>query len=179
MIMKFPLKHTHMNRILITLIFTFFLSNIYSQDIYSKLPGTKSNCPTIIIEKDIIANGNAIGAKKELITELNVLKDKPNRKEHKFFNLTENGIIFVTLNKKTAFKTQSELNDFFEIDKNNGVYVNGYLIENSDYKIATESIIEIELIEPDSENKLKSKAINVWTLTEKERIDGCQRQNVN
>lgn len=169
-----------MNRILITLIFTFFLSNIYSQNSYSKLPGTnKSNCPTIIIEKDIIANGNAIGAKKELITELNILKDKPNRKEHKFFNLTENGIIFVTLNKKTVFKTQSELNDFFGIDKNNRVYVNGYLIENSDYKIATESIIEIELIDPDSENKLESKGINVWTLTEKERIDGCQRQSVN
>lgn len=168
-----------MNRILITLIFTFFLSNIYSQDSYSKLPGTKNNCPTIIIEKDIIANGNVIEIKKELITELNVLKDKPNRKEHKFFNLTENGIIFVTLNKKTAFKTQSELNNFFGIDKNNGVYVNGYQIENSDYKIATESIIEIELIEPDSENKLKNKAINVWTLTKKERIDGCQRQNVN
>ncbi|MEO8238393.1 MAG: hypothetical protein ABI576_09810 [Flavobacterium sp.] len=168
-----------MNRILITLIFTLFLSNIYSQDSYSKLPGTKSNCPTIIIEKDIIANGNAIEIKKELITELSVLKDKPNRKAHKFFNLTENGIVFVTLNKKTAFKTQSELNDFFGIDKNNGVYVNGCLIENSDYKIATESIIEIELIDPDSENKLASKAINVWTLTEKERINGCQKQNVN
>lgn len=168
-----------MKRILITIIFTFFLSNSYSQDSYSKLPGTKSNCPTIIIEKDIIANGNIIETKKELITELNVLKDKPNRKKHKFFNLTENGIVFVTLNKKTAFKTQSELNDFFGIDKNNGVYVNGYLIEHFDYKIATESIIEIELIEPDSENKLANKAINVWTLTEKERIDGCQRQNVN
>jgi len=173
------LKKGHMNRILITLIFTFVLSNIYSQDSYSKLPGTKSNCPTIIIGKDIIANGNTIGIKKELITELNVLKDKPNRKEHKFFNLTENGIIFVTLNKKIAFKTQSELNDFFGIDKNNRVYVNGYLIENSDYKIATESIIEIELIEPNSENKLENKVINVWTLTEKERIDGCQRQSVN
>ena len=168
-----------MKRILITIIFTFFLSNSYSQDSYLKLPGIKSNCPTIIIEKDIIANGNVIETKKELITELNVLKDKPSRKEHKFFNLTENGIVFVTLNKKTAFKTQSELNDFFGIDKNNGVYVNGYLIEHSDYKIATESIFEIELIDPDSENKLANKVINVWTLTEKERIDGCQKQNVN
>lgn len=40
-------------------------------------------------------------------------------------------------------------------------------------------IIEIELIAPDSENKLGNKVINVWTLTEKERIDGCQRHNVN
>ena len=168
-----------MNRIFITLIFTFFFSNIYSQDTYVKLPFTKSNCPTFIIEKDIIANQSAIGTTKELIAEISVMKDKVNRKDHKFFNLTENGIIFVRLKKETAFKTQSELNDFFGITKNNAVYVNGYLIENSEYKIATECIVEIELVEPDSENKLESKVINVWTLTKKERTIGCEKQNVN
>ncbi|WP_308993951.1 hypothetical protein QLS71_013905 [Mariniflexile litorale] len=168
-----------MNRIIFTLIFTFFFSNIYSQDIYVKLPKTENNCPTIIIEEYIIANKSAIGTTKELIDEIRVLKDQPNRKEHKFFNLTENGIIFVSLKKKTAFKTQSELNEFFGIEKNNGIYVNGYLIESSDYKIATECIMEIELVEPDSENKLEHKAINVWTLTKENRINGCERQNVN
>ncbi|MCR1026118.1 hypothetical protein NQT66_14950 [Cellulophaga baltica] len=144
-----------------------------------KLPFTKNNCPTILIENNIIANESAIGTKKELILEMSVLKDKPNRKKHKFYNLTENGIVFVSLNKKTAFKTQSELNDFFGIEKNNSVYVNGYLIENSDYKIATECIVGIELVEPDSENKLENKAINVWTLTKEERTNGCKKQNVN
>ena len=168
-----------MNRIIFTLIFTFFFTNIYSQDTYVKLPTTNNNCPTIIIEKDIIGNESAIGTTKELITELSVLKDKPNRKEHKFFNLTENGIIFVSLKKETTFKTQSELNEFFGIEKNNGIYVNGYLIENSDYKIATECIMEIELVEPDTENKLENKAINVWTLTKEKRINDCVRQNVD
>ncbi|MFH4966067.1 hypothetical protein V8G69_13780 [Gaetbulibacter sp. M235] len=168
-----------MNRIIFTIIFTFFFTNIYSQDTYVKLPFTKSNCPTIIIENDIIANENTIGATKELIAEISVLKDKPNRKEHKFFNLTENGIIFVSLKKETAFKTQSELNEFFGIENNNEIYVNGYLIENSDFKIATESIIEIELVEPNSKNKLENKVINVWTLTKEKRINGCERQNVN
>jgi len=168
-----------MNRIILIIIFTLFFTNIYSQDTYVKLPFTKSNCPTFIIDKDIIANESAIGTTKELITEISVLKDKPNRKEHKFFNLTDNGIIFVSLKKETAFKTQSELNEFFGIEKNNGIYVNGYLIEKSDYKIATECIIEIELVEPDTENKLENKAINVWTLTKEKRINGCVRQNVN
>lgn len=172
-------NETHMNRIFITLIFTFFFSNIYSQDSYVKLPFSKSNCPTIIIEKDIIANENCIGTKKELITGMSVLIEKPNRKEHKFFNLTKNGIVFISLNKKTAFKTQTELNEFFGINKNNGVYVNGFLIESSDYKIATESIVEIELVEPDSENKLQSKVINIWTLTKEERTNGCKKQNMN
>ncbi len=168
-----------MNRIITTIIFAFIFSNIYSQDSYIKLPKTESNCPTFIIEKDIIANESIIGTTKELIAQVSVLKDKPNRKEHKFFNLTENGIIFVSLKKETAFKTQSELNEFFGIKKNNGVYVNGYLLENSDYKIATECIMEIEIVEPDSENKLERKVINVWTLTKEQRINGCERQNVN
>jgi hypothetical protein len=144
-----------------------------------KLPTVKNNCPTIIIEKDIIGNDSAIGTTKELIDKISVIKGKANRNEHKFFNLTENGIIFVSLKKETAFRTQSELNDFFGIGKNNEVYVNGYLIENSDYKIATECIMEIELVEPDSENKLKSKVINVWTLTKEQRTNGCEWQNAN
>ncbi|WP_055437703.1 hypothetical protein [Lacinutrix algicola] len=168
-----------MKRIIFILIFTFCFTNIYSQDTYVKLPTVKNNCPTIIIEKDIIGNESAIGTTKELIDEISVIKGKPNRKEHKFFNLSENGIIFVSLKKETAFKTQSELNEFFGIEKNNGVYVNGYLIENSDYKIATECIMEIELVEPESENKLKSKAINVWTLTKEQRTNGCEWQNAN
>ncbi|WP_108805590.1 hypothetical protein [Aquimarina sp. Aq107] len=168
-----------MHRILITFIFTFFFANIYSQESYEKLPFTKTNCPTIIIEKDIIANESAIETKKELILEMSILKDKPNRKKHKFYNLTENGIVFVSLKTKIAFKTQAELNNFFEIEENNRIYINGYLIENSDYKIATESIIEIELVIPNSENKLDSKTINVWTLAKKERTNGCVKQNVN
>lgn len=168
-----------MKRIITTIIFTFFFSNIYSQGSYVKLPKIESNCPTFIIEKDIIANESVIETSKELIAEISVLKDKPNRKEHKFFNLTANGIIFVNLKKETTFKTQSELNEFFGIEKNNEVYINGYLIENSDYKIATEYITEIELVEPDSDNKLERKAINVWTLTKEQRIKGCERQNVN
>ncbi|MDN3666985.1 hypothetical protein ACFFU1_07900 [Algibacter miyuki] len=173
------INQTHLNKILFALIFTFFFSNTYSQEGYIKLPFTKGNCPTIIIEKNIIANESVTETKKEWISEISVVKDKVNRKDHKFFNLTENGIIFVRLNKKVAFKTQNELNAFFGIKENNSVYVNGYLIEHPDYKIATESIMEIELIEPDSDNKLKSKAINVWTLTKQERINGCHKQNVN
>ena len=168
-----------MKGMIFTLISIFCFTNIYSQDTYVKLPITKNNCPAIIVDKDIIANESAIGTTKELIAEISVLKHKPNRKEHKFYNLSENGIIFVSLKKEIAFRTQSELNEFFGIEKDNGVYVNGYLIENSDYKIATECIMEIELVEPDSENKLKSKAINVWTLTKEQKTNGCEWQNAN
>jgi hypothetical protein len=39
--------------------------------------------------------------------------------------------------------------------------------------------MEIELVEPDSENKLKNKAINVWTLTKEQRTNGCEWQKAN
>lgn len=45
-----------MKRIIASLIFSFFLLNIYAQDSYVKLPVSGSNCPTVIIEKYIIAN---------------------------------------------------------------------------------------------------------------------------
>ena len=158
-----------MKKSLIILLFTFFISNIYSQESYKTLPFAKNNYPIIIIEKDIIANEAFIEANKKTIIEMSVLKDKPNRKEHKFYNLSKNGIVFVSLNKKIAFKRQSELNKFFGINKNNNVYINGYLLESSDYKIATQSILEIELVEPNSENKLEKAVINIWTLTKEER----------
>ena len=83
--------------------------------------------------------------------------DKPNRTDHSFYNLTAEGIVFFSLNKELTFKTQAELNLFFGINSKNGVYVDGYLIENAEYKIATESIVEIELINPNSKNGLKTK----------------------
>ncbi|SHM83606.1 hypothetical protein [Polaribacter sp. KT 15] len=168
-----------MKRIIFTVIFTLYFMNIYCQDTYLKLPNVKNTCPIIIIGKDIIGNKSAIESTKEFTAEISVLKDKPNRKKHDFFNLTENGIIFAKLEKKTDFKTQSELNEFFGIKKDNEIYVNGYLIENSKYKIATECIMDIELVEPDSENKLKNKAINVWTITKEQRNNGCEWQNGN
>ena len=49
-----------MNKLLITLVFSFFLLNSYSQDHYIKLPFIKIGCPTIILENNIIANETAL-----------------------------------------------------------------------------------------------------------------------
>ncbi|MEM9075962.1 MAG: hypothetical protein AAGC43_02940 [Bacteroidota bacterium] len=167
-----------MKRSLLSLTLIFLLSHAFSQEQYIKLPNTTHNCPTFLIEEDIIANQKTLGT-KEAWEEASVLKIKANRKEHKFFNLTENGIAFFKLKKKTPYKTQAELNQFFGMANDKPVYVNGYLLESNDYKIATESIIEIELIEPTSINKLEGKVINVWTLTREEREHGCHEQNLN
>tara|TARA_R110002126_G_scaffold411_23_gene2750 strand:- start:530 stop:925 length:396 start_codon:yes stop_codon:yes gene_type:complete len=129
----------------------------------------------LLVDDTIIANNHII-ASKENITEVRVLKDKLTRSTHDFYNLSENGIASVTLKKKIASKTQSELNTFFGLDANNSVYVNGYLIESPIYKFATESIVEVELVTPTAENRLEHKVINVWTLTKDERVNGCSNK---
>lgn len=130
---------------------------------------------TIMVDDNIIVNESVL-ASKENIAELSVLKDKPTRATYDFYNLSENGIVLVTLKKKIVSKTQAELNTFFGLDKDNSIYVNGYLIETSTYKIATESIVEVELVPPTAENKLTQKTINIWTLTQDERVNGCKQQ---
>ncbi|WP_282050638.1 hypothetical protein [Maribacter aquivivus] len=160
---------------LILLVFTLFFLGAYAQDSFIKLPQTaKINCPMLLIDEHIIANRNIITSKED-IEEIAVIKDKPRRETHDFYNLSENGIASVTLKKKIASKTQGELNTFFGLDANNNVYVNGYLIESPKYKFATESIVEVELVTPTAENKLKQKVINIWTLTRDERVDGCKQ----
>ncbi len=148
-------------------------TTVYSQENFIKLPVAKLSCPTIIVENDIIANYSVIGNQKEFVDDVSVLKDKPNREENKFYNLTAQGVLFVKLNRQIAVKTQSELADFYGIDLSNGIFVDGYLLESPDYQISSESIIEVQVIKPNPENKLKGNTINVWTLTKEEREQGC------
>ncbi len=129
----------------------------------------------LLVNDTIIANNHII-ASKEDITEVRVLKDKPTRATHDFYNLSENGIASVTLKKKIASKTQAEINTFFGLNANNSIYVNGYLIESAKYKFATESIVEVELLTPTAENKMEQKFINIWTLTQDERVNGCSNK---
>ncbi|WP_139150297.1 hypothetical protein [Cellulophaga baltica] len=58
---------------------------------------------------------------------------------------------------------------FFGFGEHNKIYIDGYLLENKNYRIALTGITEIEIIEPDKANGLKNKALNIWTLSKNER----------
>ncbi|VXB25337.1 conserved hypothetical protein [Maribacter litoralis] len=125
----------------------------------------------LLIDEHIIANKNIITSKED-IEEIGVIKDKPSHETY-FYNLTANGILFAKLKKEIPYKTQAELNTFLDLDENNPVYVNGYLLEHDTYTIATESIATIDLVMPNEENDLDQKVINVWILSQEERKNGC------
>ena len=161
----------------ITLMSILFLSTtIFSQEDYVKLPQAKTQNPSYLFNKYIIGNEyliKSLGTSKEEVKEkvdkISVLKDKGNRESNGFYNLTEYGIVFVDLKESPANKTQSELKDFFGMDKRTEIFIDGYLLENKNYRIALTGITEIDVIEPDNANGLKSKALNIWTLAKNER----------
>lgn len=149
--------------------------NGYSQNNYNKLPKTTSKCPFVIINETIISSESFVANNKDNVDNIWILKDKPTKVNHKFYNLSENGIVFFDVNKKVKTKTQAELNTFFALPKQNPIYINGYLIDNTDYAIATESIIKIELITPNTANKLKHKSINILICDEENNLNSLKK----
>ncbi|RKR12410.1 hypothetical protein CLV91_2537 [Maribacter vaceletii] len=149
---------------------------MFSQDVYIKLPQAKTKNPSFIYNKNVIGNesifkslGNTEQEVKEKVKGVYVIKDQPYRKSADYYNLTEQGILFVDLKEKLISKTQSELNAFFGMDKQSEIYIDGYLLESKKYKIALKAIMEIEIVEPDATNHLTSNVLNIWTLKKSER----------
>lgn len=166
-----------MKTIFVTFLFFFFHYTNNAQDSFNKLPQAANiSCPILLVDEHIIANKNIITSKED-IEEIAAIKEKPSRKAH-FYNLTANGILFAKLKKKIPSKTQAELNAFFNLEENNPVYVNGYLLEHDTYTIATKSIATIDLVMPNEENDLDQKVINVWILSQEERKNGCSLQQM-
>jgi len=150
--------------------------NAFSQDAYIKLPQAKTKNSSFIFNKNVIGNesvlkglGSTEQEVKDKVEGISVIIDKPSRESADYYNLTELGILFVDLKEKLISKTQSELNDFFGLDKQTEIYVDGYLIESKKYKIAQKGIVEIEVVEPDTTNTLTTKVLNIWTLKKSER----------
>lgn len=92
---------------------------------------------------------------KKVVKEVSVLKGKPKKGQDDYYNLSEYGILFVDLKKKIASKSQVELNRFFGLNPKNEIYVNACLVESKKYEIALASIIEIEFLDPELNNKLE------------------------
>lgn len=148
-----------------------FSVKINSQE-FIKLSNAKKENPTVIINSRIIGSLQIFDSLDiQKINQVNVLKNVSNNDGHlnRFNNLSEFGLICIQIDKKIKSKTQSEFNTFFGLSLENPIYIDGYLIQNSAYEIATESINEIEKVLPNSENNLKTEILNIWTLDKLER----------
>lgn len=107
--------------------------------------------PILIINDAVLGSPELLlEISKEEIKKISILKDE----ELSLINIfpidkLTNGIIYASLEVEFEAKTQEELNLFFGLKSDNNIYINGYLIENKEFSIATKSIKKIELIEAD------------------------------
>ena len=102
---------------------------------------------------------NKISSDKVL--ELNIFKERKLGSTYLFIeNEKSVGIITANINHEFKLKSQKELNVFFGLNEENDIYVNGYLLENKNQKISSESIVGIELIKADN-FRLKKSVLNI------------------
>jgi len=134
----------------------------YAQNQNSKITILKAEKPILIINDTIIANAdllNKIASNK--ITKINIYKE---RKLGSTSLFTENkrsaGLIIATIDQEFKLKTQKALNISFGLHEENDIYVNGYLIENKNQDIVSESIVGIELIKADN-FRLNKPVLNI------------------
>ncbi|WP_100616429.1 hypothetical protein [Confluentibacter citreus] len=143
------------------LILTIGLST-YAQNQNSKISIMKAENPILIINDTIIGSIDLLKKiSPDKVLNLNVFKERKLGSSCLFIENEKNaGIIVANINHEFKFKSQKELNVFFGLNEKNDIYVNGYLIENKNQNISSESIIGIELIKADN-FRLKKPVLNI------------------
>ena len=122
----------------------------------------KAEKPILIINKTIIGSIDLLNKiSSDKIQKLNIFRERKLSDTFLFVENEQNtGIIIAKINHEIKFKTQKELNVFFGLNENNDVYVNGYLIENKNQNISSESIVGIELIKANN-FRIKKPVLNI------------------
>jgi len=133
-----------------------------AQNQNNKFYAVNSENPILIINDTIIANIDLLNkVPSENILNLNIFKESKLSETNLFIDKKQNeGIIKADIPYNFESKTQKELNEFFGLNEENDIYVNGYLIENKGQDVSTESIQKIELINADN-IRLKKPALNI------------------
>jgi|TARA_B100000378_G_C17817584_1_gene333181 hypothetical protein len=130
----------------------------YAQNQNSKMSIMKAEKPILIINDSIIGSIDLLNnISTDKVLELNIFKERKLSTTYLFIENEKNaGIVIANVTHEFKQKTQKELNIFFGLNEKNDVYVNGYLIENKNQNISSESIVGIELIKADNFRTKKS-----------------------
>lgn len=160
---------------LLALITLLSFSKAFGQS-FEKLLYSKKDIPTVLINKNIIANFELL----EQIPNSKIIKivmKSPQKTDDQYAktypNLSQYGLILVEMTfAKLDTKTQNNIREFLGADSKTKIYVDGFLLMNDDFLIATKSIKEIEIISPNEQDLNENKIINIWTLNKEARIGG-------
>ncbi|MCC4214544.1 hypothetical protein [Leeuwenhoekiella parthenopeia] len=137
-------------------------TSTFAQNQNSRMSIMKAEKPILIINDSIIGSIDLLNKiSSDKIEEMNVFKERKLSSNCLFIeNEKSAGIIIANINHEFKLKSQKELNLFFGLNEENNIYVNGYLIENKNQNISSESIVGIELIKADN-FRLKKPVLNI------------------
>ena len=151
-----------MKSIVITFLILTIGCSTYAQNLNSKRSILTIEKPIVIINDSTIASLDLLKkiASKHVL-ELNIFKESTLSSTHLFIeNEKSEGLIIAKVKQDFKVKSQKALNLFFGLNAMNDIYINGYLIENKNQNISTESIIGIEIIKADN-FRLKKSVLNI------------------
>ena len=163
---------------LLTVLLT--LSTVFGQS-FEKLLYSKKDQATYLINKNIIANFEMIKQiPNSKIVKMEVMKSSQKGVDQNattYPNLSEYGLILTEMTfENLETKTQNEIRAFLGLDSKTNIYVDGFLLMKDEYRIATKSIKEIELINPNEQDLNEAPVINVWTLNKEARLGSLHIQ---
>jgi len=123
-------------------------SNAQNND--QSIPIRDNQGMVLILNNEIIGSVDLLKSiPSSQIQELNIHKEeKLSTKENLFYKNDNKGIMVGKTEFDIETKLQGDLNEFFGLNADTDLYVNGFLLENKNYKIASNSITKIEIIEP-------------------------------
>lgn len=163
----------------ISILLLLFAVTVANAQSFNKLIYSKKNSPTYIINAQIIAN-QEVSASIPNVKIKSIAVKKATENANNFSNLSEYGFILFTVeNPEIEVKSQEEIRKFFGVDAKNKIYVDGFMVDNDDMKIASRAIKEVEIISPNERELNTEKIINIWTLEKDHRLTGIQSGGVN
>lgn len=159
-------------RVVLTLILL-NTGTLFSQN-YQQLAEAKTGSSTYLLNDCILGNKTVFySLETKSIRSVKVHKENQScecpEDENIPLNLLKYKLVHLKCNSTIKTKTQAELNSFWELEIDTPVYLDGFLIDNSYFEIATYAIIEIEKIKPNESNNLNKEVLNIWTLPKDKR----------
>jgi len=151
-----------MKNVKLLLIFLIVGLSSHAQSIQKTLYVTDYQNMVLILNNEIIGSLDLLKSiPSNQIQELTIYKEETlSSKENLFFNNDKGGIMVAKTEFDINTKNQEDLNEFFGLNANTDLYVNGFLLENKNYRIASNSITKIEIIDR-GKLFLKRRVLNI------------------
>jgi hypothetical protein len=155
-----------MKKLILSIIFCTIVSIVFAQDsIYRKLPDAKTNAPLFLINSKIICGISNLNP--DFIATINIYKG--DKVPANLKNLSQYGIVDIQtkLPLEIRTKTFQEIEEWLNIKGKVGFAVDGFFVDDETLQIATDGIMEINVVRNPNGNE--SAIINIWTLEPNKR----------